>query len=613
MPARLGSFAVIRRKRLDGPPPRQTSSDTDAKGSSSSSAASSSASLDHWRRWYRASHELGRGVSAAVFEAQAVMKGNGQQQKTLPSSFGWTESLLHPTVTCTRGVVQAVPAGCEPERCRQVAIKRFKKLRSRSFQTELSTLWRVGVHPNVVRLFEVYEDCDGEDVLILEYCDGGTVSDAYARMRRAGELVPELLVARIVRQVLLALEHINACGVEHQDVKPENMLLYNLSMQDQRAEMKLGDFGWATIVSANGVAESIPLDGAGSLWYAPPELNPPVEALGGREGEAFQQTLHRVMGRSDMWSVGVVVYLLLVGQNPFHAALQKGSPKDVELEVVRLVALGLHNVRNPKWLELPHDARDFISSLLRVVAAKRMSVSDTLRHPYLVKRLARCAEVAPIEPAWRWADRDDTWARLDGFQRLGWVAIARAVAEPELRREVIVSATRAVRASSMGRPCCAETAYLWQLAREISSVSLGAWLRERGTWPEVARLGFRYLDVDCDGCLTAQDLVSHHLPSKTGAAADADAWSAAHHWVARWGKDKAPAAGSSDRYHGTGLSLSAFRAALIASPRNGDNPDLDQMDVQSDSGHEDGVSNFSPRRICTSQEEFCGWGDARFG
>ncbi|CAE8628357.1 unnamed protein product, partial [Polarella glacialis] len=138
-------------------------------------------------------------------------------------------------------------------------------------------------------------------------------------------------------------------------------------------------------------------------------------------------------GTSDMWSVGVVAYLLLVGHNPFRAAQKLREGKAVEAEVVRLVARGRHDVSSPGWLALPEDARQFIGALLKVWADARLSATEALRHPFLTKRLARCPELASLDPSWR----RQSWSHLSGLQRLAWGAVARAVAEPELSPELV--------------------------------------------------------------------------------------------------------------------------------------------------------------------------------
>eukprot|EP00438_Fugacium_kawagutii_P033586 Skav205236 [mRNA] locus=scaffold1794:196515:207055:+ [translate_table: standard] len=120
----------------------------------------------------------------------------------------------------------------------------------------------------------------------------------------------ETFVSQIMRQVVLALAHLVERGIEHRDVKPENLLLYNIadaSRNQQAPLIKLADFGWAAVVDrSGGPPPAIPPEGVGSLWYAPPELNPPVKG-----SEIVMDELQG--GKSDMWSVGVITYLLLTG------------------------------------------------------------------------------------------------------------------------------------------------------------------------------------------------------------------------------------------------------------------------------------------------------------
>lgn len=533
------------------------------RGGSSSSRASSS-SREDWRRRYAMRSELGHGVSATVFEAEASPEAcSGGNWSLLGGSI-----LPDPGSMCGTGS----SVSCLRENRRRVALKRFKRLRSRSFQTERAALQRVGVHPNIVRLLESYEDFGGEDVLVLEYCDGATVFDIQADSRKlGGDGVSELLCAKLLRQVLLALEHLGSCGVEHQDVKPENMLLYDVSMVEQRAQLKLGDFGWA--VPARGSSsrlglcsaseEDVPQDGAGSLWYAPPELNPPVPleqpGCSGATLAKLRARTPRSSGRADMWSVGVVAYVLLVGQNPFAAALVNQTDKRVvEAEVLRLVAAGSYDRTDPNWISLPDDARDFVEALLKVNPSSRLSAADALRHPFLVRRCARCLDTKWSEPAWRLPTVDNSaWARMDGFQHLCWLAVARAVTEPELLQETVQSAVRSSRSSGAGT-----VSYLWHLAREISSVPTGCWLLRRGAWAEVLRLAFSYLDVNGDGVLCAKDLASH--VSTKGLEGQHQAWSAAKCWVAKWARSWDE--DSSDVYPMAGLDPECFRTALRTMP-----------------------------------------------
>lgn len=590
LPIHIATFSMRRRKR--------SAVTAGEFGTTASIYPAATGVGDTWKRWYALGRELGRGISATVFEAEAFAKTSSSAEKpSVFSGHGFCGSSFVP--------------GCIPEKGRRVAVKRFKKVGSRSFNTELANLLRCGTHPNVLRLLESYEDCDGEDALILEYCDGCTVFDAYAQARKNGDFLPELLVARLIRQLLLALEHIICCGVDHQDVKPENMLLYSFSLQEQRAELKLADFGWATAkfaLTPGGMSvatEPPPAEGAGSLWYAPPELNPPVQALNGAS-PVSTLSVPRLAGRSDMWSVGVVVYLMLVGHNPFNGALRHKSQKAMEHEVIEQAAKGQFDMSSPRWLQLPQDARDFILGMIVVAPGRRLSASEALRHPYLVRRLARCSEALPLEPSWHWADREDAWCQLDGFQRLAWAAISRSIAEPELSRETVASASRAMRASANGRGGTAEYAYIWHLARELCVASVSTWLVDNSAWSEVLRLAFRYLDSDDDGILSPKDMVTHLVILGTDTAAHADAWSAAHLWVSRWCNH-----GEATTPRSSGLSPAHFRAAVLSSH------EVLQSSARLGQGIDhtsdlEGDADFSMQGVGSSilpEEELCGWKD----
>mmetsp|Transcript_51147 Transcript_51147/g.79966 ORF Transcript_51147/g.79966 Transcript_51147/m.79966 type:complete len:654 (+) Transcript_51147:84-2045(+) len=520
-----------------------------------------------WRSQYALGPMLGDGVSAKVYEAEALT----------PSAQVTIEGL---------GAVVWGNCGGKPpcltERGRRVAIKRFHRVGSRTFKKELSALLRVGVHPNILRLLESYEGCDNEDVLVLEYCDGSTVYDLYAREHANGGL-PEKMIARLVKQLLLALEHLNSHGVEHQDVKPENMMLHDVSLSNQQAELKLGDFGWALVVPApgKGAPYKPPATGAGSLWYAPPELNPPVKGIPHEAEVAHDAQGNPLRGRSDMWSVGVVVYLLLVGHNPFNSALKMQTQDAIDNEVLRLAALGHFNKRSDKWLRLNVDARDFISSLLRVRACTRLCATEALHHPYLTRRLAKNVEPSIFfhGPS-NWTDRDAQWDKLDGLQQLGWLAIARAVSEPELDRQAIAAALESTRAADtskrIGDP--RESSYLCHLARELGTSPVAQWLQDRSAWAEVLRLAFAYLDIDSDGLLTAADISRHlvdgsrDIPNGT-ASPNSVAWATSCRWIGRWQNAGNNDHSDTSRSHenegyGEGLTLACFRAALLASHQN---------------------------------------------
>jgi len=546
-------------------------------------AAAARITAEGWKQFYSLGPALGDGVSAMVFEAEAVGKA-----KKDPTTQPWAQSVLCGGFATTFvGGCTVAPLSCSGERIRRVAIKRFHRTGSQTFQKELSALLRVGVHPHLLRLLESFENIDGEDVLVLEYCDGLTVYDLYAREHRKGGLV-ESLICLLMRQLLQALEHLSSYGVDHQDVKPENMMLFDVSYSPAHAELKLGDFGWAKISSPTSTAPKTPMKGAGSLWYAPPELNPPTEKTA-RLQTVVSDGL-RPIGRSDMWSAGVVTYLLLVGHNPFNEALKLRDPTAVETQVLKLVALGQFNARSEKWARLRSEARDLVTVLLQVDPIRRPSASDALQHPWIANFATKQQEVPKYVPepvSWQDADRYSSWNRLDGLQHLGWLAVARAVSETEIERQVVTAALNsATAARAGGHP---SVSYLDCLSRELGTLPVGHWLLDRSTWNEVVRLAFRYLDCDADGLLSPRDLASHAGTAERDGG-DAmrpanDVLVAAKVWVSKWqeqgsssqvfghGELSSSMRGSGVRQNTEGISITAFRVALSSSAESDLLPD----------------------------------------
>ncbi|CAE7191115.1 camkv, partial [Symbiodinium sp. CCMP2456] len=250
------------------------------------------------------------------------------------------------------------------------------------------------------------------------------------------------------------------------------MMLYDVHVAAFQAELKLGDFGWAAIA---------PPPGEGKITKPPP-----TGKLSNHKDEATQPAVKRQ-----------VLYLLLVGHNPFNQALKQPSQELQDQEVLRLVAMGNYNRRTERWLQLHPDARDLITKLLRVQPAQRSSATDALQSAFITRRavlgrvagygghstaISSCMESEPsvffrgsVAP---WAGRERRWARLDGFQRLAWLAMARALSEPELDRSVVQGAMEGMeherqRRSSEPR----EAGYLWQLARELGTAPVFQWLQ----------------------------------------------------------------------------------------------------------------------------------------
>lgn len=205
----------------------------------------------------------------------------------------------------------------------------------------------VSPNPNVIHLHDVYEDEVGVH-LILELCSGGELFDrivASARYSEAG-------AAAIIRQIANGLKALHKAQIVHRDLKPENCLF--LTNADD-SPLKIMDFGLSQIEEVTN-----PIVGMfGSIDYVAPEV----------------LVRQMVLPASDMWSLGVILYILLCGYPPFFARTNK--------EKQALILAADFNFEEYTWKTVSEPAKYLISSLLAVDPHKRPSAAELLEHPWV--------------------------------------------------------------------------------------------------------------------------------------------------------------------------------------------------------------------------------------
>jgi calcium-dependent protein kinase len=248
-----------------------------------------------------------------------------------------------------------------------VAIKpfRFKALqygdKRRLLEQELEVFLSLD-HPHVCRLLEVYES-ELMLHLVMECMEGGEVLDRVTSQRRFSEHD----AAEAMSQMLLAVNYLHNNSIVHGDIKPENFL-YDRKDGDH---LKLIDFGFSRVWDQSEQHRHV-TNSMGTLDYVAPE--------------ALEEKKN-VCPKSDVWSLGVVAYVLLTGDMPFHA-----KNNDKLMEEIRK---GRYEMKQEVWDSISPDAADFVKSLLRVDVQNRLSAQAALDHRWITGRDKLQTEVTP--------------------------------------------------------------------------------------------------------------------------------------------------------------------------------------------------------------------------
>ena len=215
-------------------------------------------------------------------------------------------------------------------------------------------------HPNIIELKDIHED-EKFLHLITELCTGGELFDRIIAKTQQdhhnGEsCFSEQDAASLIRCILDAISYChNVKGIVHRDLKPENFLFKDSS---DDAEIKIIDFGLSRHDDENfGVMKTK----VGTPYYVAPEV---LE--------------RRYTKACDMWSIGVITYILLCGYPPFYG--------DSDSEIFRSVRNAIYDYPSPEWDTISSSARNFIDGLLCKDPGQRMSAREALQHSWISRR-----------------------------------------------------------------------------------------------------------------------------------------------------------------------------------------------------------------------------------
>lgn len=233
---------------------------------------------------------------------------------------------------------------------------------------EISVMQRLKSHKHIVTLKNVFED-NNHVHLIMELCEGG---DLFDEIVKKGPL-NEVSAAHIIYQMAEAISFCHTKGVMHRDVKPENILLVKKSNRkekgaprdvtipkgnktdSERIHVKLGDFGLALFLGPFQEASGF----AGSPYYVAPEV--------------LSQTWYGK--EADIWSLGVVLYVILSGEFPF--------PGSTDEKLYNAIKRGKLNFNYSPWPNVSSLAKSLIRSMLTVDPKLRPTALEIMQHPWI--------------------------------------------------------------------------------------------------------------------------------------------------------------------------------------------------------------------------------------
>uniref|UniRef100_A0A7S2ESY8 Calmodulin n=1 Tax=Ditylum brightwellii TaxID=49249 RepID=A0A7S2ESY8_9STRA len=208
-------------------------------------------------------------------------------------------------------------------------------------------------HPHIIKLVEVHEDVKYLH-LVTELCTGGELFDRIIAKTQSSEgHFSEHDAATIVRCILDAIAYCHDVKqIVHRDLKPENFLF---KTEKEDAEIKIIDFGLSRHDTLNfGVMKTK----VGTPYYVAPEV------------------LKREYTKScDIWSIGVITYILLCGYPPFYG--------DSDNQIFESVKTGRFDFPSPDWDSISDDAKDFICCMLRKEPSKRLRAAEALKHKWI--------------------------------------------------------------------------------------------------------------------------------------------------------------------------------------------------------------------------------------
>nr|XP_010934207.1 calcium-dependent protein kinase 18 [Elaeis guineensis]XP_029123194.1 calcium-dependent protein kinase 18 [Elaeis guineensis] len=383
----------------------------------------------------------------------------------------------------------------------RLAVKRIDKSKMvrpvavEDVQREVKILKALKGHENVVHFHNAFED-DSYVYIVMELCEGGELLDRI--LAKKDSRYTEKDAAIVVRQMLKVAAECHLHGLVHRDMKPENFL-FKSTKED--SPLKATDFGLSDFIKPGKRFHDI----VGSAYYVAPEV------LKRRSGP-----------ESDVWSIGVITYILLCGRRPFWDKTEDGILKEV--------LKNKPDFRRKPWPSISNSAKDFVKKLLVKDPSARLTAAQALSHPWV--REGGDASEIPLDISV--LNNMRQFVKYSRFKQFALRALASALNEDELAalhdqfdaidvdKNGAISLEEMRHALEKDRPWRLKGPHVLEILQAIDSNTDGLvdfsefvaatmhvhQLVEHDTekWQTVSQSAFDKFDVDGDGYITPEEL-----------------------------------------------------------------------------------------------------------
>merc|ERR1719343_1910097 len=241
------------------------------------------------------------------------------------------------------------------------AVKTISKAQMKNierFKQEIAIM-KMMDHPNIIKLYETFED-HRSIYLVMELCSGGELFD---RIIESGHFT-EQQAAILMQQIIRAIYYMHENHTCHRDLKPENFLFMTKEPIDKNL-LKIIDFG----LSCKFEPGQILTTKAGTPYYVAPQV------LAGKYDQL-----------SDLWSCGVIMYVMLCGYPPFFG--------ESDAEVLSKVRLGNFSFNQADWKNVSEDAKNLIRMLLKMNPRDRYTAEQSLNHEWIKNKAPKAKDVS---------------------------------------------------------------------------------------------------------------------------------------------------------------------------------------------------------------------------